>query len=133
MRLAFGSQFGDNFGLYGGVQWSYSEWKINGSNENYILYDDVQEERLGGHLYGFGLHPTFNTSKLLVRGSFMYDFVTDGFKGQNYTNALTIDLMARYILSRNKRWGIFLNYVNSNRKDVIINKLRIGVSLNFTS
>jgi hypothetical protein len=131
LRLAFGGQIGSKFALYGGGQWGYSQWRINGSNENFILYDEVTEEQLGGHLYGVGVHPTFKTSKLLLRGSFMYDFVTDGFKGKNYTNAFTYDLMARYLFSH--KIGVFMNYINSNRKDVTISKLRIGLSLNFTS
>ena len=131
IRLGLGGHLGDNFGIYGGIQWGYSQWRVTGVTNNYVLYDDVTEEQFGGHMYGLGIHPVLNTDKLVFRSSIMFDFVTDGFKGKNYTNSLTWDFMIRYAISRNKMWGAFANYVYSNRQHVQLSKFRFGVSLAF--
>lgn len=130
-RLGFGGFIGEEIGIYGGAQWSYSRWEVFGESTGVFLYDQVNKKEYGGHLFGPGLHTVFNTDRFLVRGSFMYDFVTQGFKGPRYTNAITVDIMAMYGLTSENLFGIFANYVYQTRSDMNLTKFRIGLALNF--
>lgn len=133
-RLALGGYIGDKLGIYAGGQWGYSRWKmapgkyVNDKRE----YTINSETELGGHTFGPGVHTVLDFNKILIRNSFMYDFVTDGFKGKRYTNSFTWDVMAMYGLTNDNMIGVFANYVYApSRSDVQLTKLRFGLSIAF--
>lgn len=133
-RLAFGAYIGDNVGIYAGGQWGYSHWKVDigEGHDKQFVYDELLKTEVGGHTYGPGLHVVLDFEKILIRNSLMYNFVTQGFKGEKYTETFTWDVMATFRLEPENTVGIFANYVYSpDRIDVEISKFKIGASILF--
>lgn len=131
VRFGLGGYVGNNLGLYFGGQWSYSKWTVLGENTGVYVYDNINKVEFGGHLVGPGFHQVLDFDKLMIRNSIMYDWVSTGFKGPFYTNALTMDLMVMKSVSYDNLLGVFVNLIYSSRKDVELSKIRFGISLSF--
>ncbi len=133
-RLAFGGYIGKNLGIYAGGQWGYSHWltapgRYRDGKREYFLNDEVE---VGGHTFGPGVHTVLNFKRILIRNSLMYDFVTQGFKGERYTQTFTWDAMAMLGLTKDNMIGVFANYVYApSRSDVQLTKFRFGLSIAF--
>lgn len=82
VRLAFGDNITPFFGLYGGGQWQYSIFKFTPLASN---YDEVL---IGGNQYGYGVHATFSLGPVLLRQSYMHDWISRAshFKGKVITH-----------------------------------------------
>ncbi|TNE80424.1 MAG: hypothetical protein EP332_07750 [Bacteroidetes bacterium] len=133
-RLGIGTYLGKHLGVYGGAQWGYSRWRVARGRykDGKLEYSINEETEVGGHTFGPGIHLVVDYPKVLVRGSVMYDFVTRGFSGPRYTNALGLDVLVLYKVSRSGRFGLFANLQSSNgRGDIGLSKFRFGLALCF--
>lgn len=86
IRLGFGDNITPYFGLYGGGQWQYSIFKYTPKS---VAYDEILT---GGNQYGFGLHATFSLGPVLIRQSYMHDWVSRAshFKGKVITHETAV-------------------------------------------
>lgn len=133
-RLGIGTYIGKHVGIYGGAQWGYSRWRVAPGRykDGKLSYSINEETEVGGHTFGPGIHLVTDFPKLLVRASAMYDFVTRGFSGPRYTNALGLDVLVLYKVSRSGRFGLFANLQSATgREDIRLSKFRFGLALCF--
>jgi len=85
IRLAFGGPVTDDFAIYAGGQWMYSVFLTEGVAGRPVI--------VGGNQRGAGLHLVYGTDKILVRYSFMYDWIRRTkreYKGIATTNEVSV-------------------------------------------
>jgi hypothetical protein len=82
IRLGFGTNITKYFSIYGGGQWQYSLYR-------FTPYNNVHGgPRLGGNIYGVGIHGVFALGPVLIKQSYMYDWISRAshFKGNMITH-----------------------------------------------
>ncbi len=98
-KLAFGGWIRDRIGLFAGAQYAYSRMIFSD--------DDVPDMlMLGGHQRGFHGLAMLNLNRLLVKGTFMYDWVSNS-RGASQGNAQTVDLEVYYALGKRRIFGLW--------------------------
>lgn len=107
VRLAFGGPVTKNVAVYGGGQWMYSMF----------LSDDVNNYPVivGGNQRGAGVHVVYGDTRLLLRYSFMYDWIRRQ-KRQYQGIAITHEASAAYALSEGGNFGLIVRAAHRFRE-----------------
>lgn len=106
-RLAFGGPVTKNVAIYAGGQWMYSIF-VSTDVANYPVI-------VGGNQRGAGLHLVYGDSRLLVRYSFMYDWIKR--QKRAYSGmAATHEASAAYALTSDGKFGLIVRAAHRFRK-----------------
>ena len=98
-ELGFGGWIKDRVGLFAGAQYAYSRVSITD--------DDVPDEYIvGGNQRGFHTVAFFNLNRVLLKSTFMYDWVRQSSRAGK-GNAQTVDLEGYLALGQSRIWGIW--------------------------
>ena len=131
LRYAVGGYLGDHVGIYGGGQWGYSRWEVLHNGGSGFLYDLEKQRNYGGHTLGFGVHSVLDFDRILIRNSFMYDWITEGFSGPFYNQGFTYETTAMFGLTDDNMIGLFVSYTYHSRSEMQFSKIRFGLNLAF--